>query len=250
MGFWPVVDDVLRNSDILLLVCDARLPEFSYHKELERKVKRLEKPLVVVFTKIDLVSRESKDLLRIKYPDAFCVSGTQNLGISRLRTHLHMMGKRMKIDKPVIGVVGYPNLGKSALINVLARRAKTLVADKPGTTRGVQWVDAGSLRILDTPGVIPYEDKGLKLALLGSKHPDDISDPDRVALSLIQMFQSKDRSILEKTYDLAIEPMSSAYSVLLAIGNKHGFLLKGGVVDEHRTAVKILRDWHKGKLKL
>ena len=163
MGFWPVVEGVIRKADIIVLVFDARMPELSRNKEVERKVRSFDKQIVHAFTKIDLMTPESLKEMRKEYPEAFFVSGTQNLGIGKLRTHLQILAKKTKIEHPRIGVVGYPNLGKSALINALARRARTLVANLPGTTRGVQWVRVGNLEILDSPGVIPYEDKSAKM---------------------------------------------------------------------------------------
>jgi ribosome biogenesis GTPase A len=248
MGFWPVVENVLMNSDIVLLVSDVRMPELSRNSELERKIEKHRKIGIQIFTKIDLVSKEFLDEKRKEYPRAFFISATKNRGVKELRRHLHITAKKMKLEKPRIGVVGYPNIGKSALINVLARRAKTLVADKPGTTRGTQWVDAGGLRILDSPGVVPYEDKGSKLVLIGSKSPDNFSDPEKAAFDIIRMLVGKNRSIIENRYKIKIEPLTDPGKILLAIGKKRGFLKKGGIVDETKTSIAIIRDWQKGKL--
>ncbi|MEK6928518.1 MAG: GTPase [Nanoarchaeota archaeon] len=249
MGFWPVVENVIKNSDIVLFIIDARMPELSRNIEIERKVKRMNKNVVYVFNKIDLLSGDSLNELKRNYKEGFFVSGTKNLGIGEIRKHLHILSKKMKIKYPRIGVVGYPNIGKSAIINALARRARTVVSAMPGTTKGVQWVNAGSLRILDSPGVIPYEDKASKLALFGSKAPDKMSNPDKAAIKILDIFIVKNRKALEEHYGIEVK-LDDTYKVFLDIGKKKGLLGKGGVVDEHRTAVFILREWHKGKLKL
>ncbi len=248
MGFWPVVENVLRNSDIVILVLDARMPELSRNSELERKVVELGKEYVSVFTKIDLISSKVLSELRKKYPNAFFVSGTRNIGIGALRKYLQITGKRIRIAEPRIGVVGYPNLGKSAIINALARRARAAIADMPGTTRGVQWIKVSNLMILDSPGVIPYEDKSSKLILLGSKHAQKTHQPGKVACDVIRMFIESNKSALEKHYKIEIKEGQEEYDILLDIGRKRGFLKRGGEVDETKTAIFIIQDWQKGKL--
>lgn len=248
MGYWPVVEDMMDSADILIVLMDARMPDMTRNSEIIRKILKKGKESVDVYTKMDLVSLENLKKLKEKFPHAFFVSGTKNLGVSDLRRHLQIMAKRMKIESPKVGVVGYPNLGKSALINALARRARAAVADMPNTTRGVQWVNAGGLRILDSPGVIPYEDKSTKLTLIGSKHPEKIGDPMHVALEIIRKFTSTDKTGLEKAYNVEIKQLTEPYDILLAIGRKRGFLKKGGEVEETKTAITIVKDWQKGKL--
>ncbi|MEK6825242.1 MAG: GTPase [Nanoarchaeota archaeon] len=249
MGFWGVVDDVIANADILVVVGDARMTELSRNSEIERKVKKHGKELVLAFTKKDLTSPLRLERARKEYPDAFFVSGTKNEGIAELRRHLQILAKRLKIEEPHIGVVGYPNIGKSALLNALARRARTLVADKPGTTRGVQWVNAGNLRILDTPGVIPYEDGSSKLVLLGSKHPDKIAEPDKIAYQIVTMAKQSPES-LKECYGIETVTLKDEQELVEEIGRKRGFLKRGGEVDEKKTCIQIIRDWQKGKLRL
>ena len=103
-----------------------------------------------------------------------------------------------------IGVVGYPNVGKSAIINVLARRARAPVSQKAGTTRGIQWIKVGGLLILDSPGVIPFYDGELDLGVMGAKNPEKIKDIEKIAWEIIKMFIEYDKSILENTYGIII----------------------------------------------
>lgn len=250
MGYWPVVEDMIVNADIIVLVGDARMPELSMNSELIRKVHKHGKELVIAFNKTDLVNKERLNELKNKYIGDFFVSGTKSVGINDLRRHLQILARRLKINEPKIGVVGYPNIGKSALINALARRARALIADMPGTTRGVQWIRAGGLRILDSPGVIPYEDKSSKLVLLGSKHPEKIEDPVKSALDVLEMFTSSNKLGLEERYRIKVEPLTESYEILIEIGRKRGYLKKGGEVDETKAAITIVKDWQKGKLVL
>ena len=248
MGYWPVVKKVVKDSDIILLIGDARLPEISQNKELEEMVSKYGKKLVLAFTKIDLVSEKYLDFIKEKYKDkeALFVSGTQNIGIAKLKEVLIITGKRMGIKEPKIGVVGYPNVGKSAVINALAKRASAKVASYAGTTRGIQWIRAGSLLVLDSPGVVPFEDNEAILGVLGAKNPEKLRNVEKVGLEIVKMFFNYDKRILEELYEIKIEDPDNA---LEEIGRKKGLLLKGGIADEKRAAMQILRDWQKGRLR-
>jgi hypothetical protein len=251
MGFWPIVEQVIRNSEVVLLIMDARMPELSRNRGIEEKVARYNKPLVHVFTKIDLASEEHMRELRAKNRNAFFVSGLKNINIGELRLELKMMAKKKGYERLRIGVVGYPNVGKSALINALARRARAKVAHYAGTTRGVQWVKIGTnLKVLDSPGVIPFEDKESSLGLLGSKDPEKIKNKERVAFEIIEMFlKANEKKKLEEHFKIK-SLGDDAYEIMTAIGKKRGFLKKGGEVEETKTAMSIIRDWQTGKLKI
>ena len=248
MGFWKIVEDVIKEVDIVVFVIDARMPELSLNPELERIASKFKKPILKVFTKKDLLSKEGIKNFRKKYPKELLVSGTKNENIYALKERLYIMSKRMNLEKPKIGIVGYPNVGKSALINALAKRARTRIADKPGTTRGVQWVRVGSLMILDTPGVIPYKDSSSKLVLIGSKSPEKIETPEKIAFEILKKILEKDKSIIENKYNIKVEENCSLEEILKSIGKKRGFLKKGGVVDETKTSISLIRDWQKGKI--
>ncbi len=247
--FWKDVETVIRKADIILMVIDSRLPKESINEEIKWRVERQGKKLVYVFNKIDLVGRKDLDELRKQYDDAFFVSGARNIGISGLKKGIFVITRRMGIELPHVGIVGYPNVGKSAIINALSHRAKAKVSSVAGTTRGVQWVKAGTLRIIDSPGVIPLGDKEQEIGVLGAKNPEMLRNPDSAALKVIQMFLEKDKRKLENYFGIKINDKSDE-EILEMIGKKRGFLIKGGNVDIDRTVIQILRDWQKGKLRL
>ena len=249
MGFWFIVEQVIREADITLFVLDARMPELSRNRQLEEIAARREKPLVMVFTKADLVSEHGIEVLREQYPEAFFVSGTKNIGLKALKTRLLIMGKRLGTDVPKIGVVGYPNVGKSAIINALAHRARARVSPKAGTTRGVQFVRAGSLKILDSPGVIPFEDKEERLGMIAAKNAEKLKNPEKVAIQIVELLLKEHRAVLEKYCGGKLES-EEPYDILLQIGKKRGFLKKGGNVDEMKVAITFVRDWQTGKIKI
>ena len=247
MGFWGIVRRVVMESDIVLLILDVRMPELSRNKELEDIIMRYNKELILVFTKVDMVSPSYLNFVRRKYPNASFVSGARNIGINELKTDLLILAKRMKIKDPRIGVVGYPNVGKSAIINAIAKRARAKVSAKAGTTRGIQWIRVGDMKILDSPGVIPIVDDEVKLGILGSKNPEKLKNPERVASAIIKLFLDYDRSVFENCYDIKISDLDLVFE---EIAKKKRFLLKGGIIDERRAALAIIKDWQDGKLRL
>src|SRR3989338_4913256 len=115
MTYWGIVKDIIRKADIVLAILDARIPELSRNEDLEGLVIRSKKKLFLVFNKIDLVSKEHLTFLRKRYQKAFFVSGPKNIGINKIKISILIAAKRDSIENPVVGVVGYPNVGKSAL---------------------------------------------------------------------------------------------------------------------------------------
>jgi ribosome biogenesis GTPase A len=249
MGYFDTVRHVVLKADIVLLIADARMPELAKNAELENLVRSMGKTLVVVFNKIDLVSFEDMAKLRARFKTAFFVSASKNIGISKLRTGLFIIAKQICIELPHRGVVGYPNTGKSALINVLARGSRTKVSSVAGTTKGVQWVRVGKFRVIDSPGVITYQENEERLGFIGAKNPEQMQNPESVACEIISHCLEKNKKALEKFYEIKIDK-EDLYDIMLMVGKKRGFLAKGGIVDEKRTAIAIVRDWQKGKLKV
>lgn len=251
MTYWEVVKNIVRKADIIISVLDARMPELSRNQDLEILAAKNNKKLFLALNKVDLVSNAHLSFLKRRYQQAFFVSGSKNIGISRLRTAILIAAKRDKIENPKVGVVGYPNVGKSAIINALAHRAKAIVSATAGTTRGVQIISARNLQILDSPGVFPYGDDEIKLGILAAKNPEQLKNPELVACRIIERVLESNRNAIEDFYHIKIdEEMPDSYEILLQIGQQRKFLLKGGVADEHRAAMQVVRDWQTGKLRI
>ncbi len=249
MGFWPVVLNVLRNSDVVLLVLDARMPGIAANSEIVSKVRKMDARLVYVFNKCDLIGEEDSARLRKNYPEGFLVSALKRRGIKSLKKDLDEMAENWKRESLRVGIVGYPNAGKSSLINVLVPGAGTKVKSISGTTRKTEWIRSGKIRIMDSPGVIPAGDDKISIGLTASKDPHKIRNPEKIALKIVEFLIDKDFGILERFYGIEVGD-ESIYEVFLAIGRKKGFLLKGGFVDEDRCAVKIIDDWQRGRIGL
>lgn len=250
MGFFQSVQRVVREADVILLVVDARMPEMSKNEEMEKIVARARKKMFIVFNKIDLIKSENVTKLRKTYPEALFVSSAKNLGFANLKSKLLILCKREGYNKIRVGVVGYPNVGKSSVINCLAHRARTLISSVAGTTKGSQFVRIGDkIKLIDSPGVIPMKDRETKLAIIAAKNPEKLSNPEYVAYQIIKLILNEDKKVLEDYYGIKIEDLDEG-TILLDIGKKKGFLKKGAIVDEIKTSISLIRDWQKGKLRL
>src|SRR3989344_5080210 len=246
MSFWASIGGILREADVVLLICDARMPELSRNRELEEKMSRYGRKMIIVYNKVDLVSNKDLNKLREENKEAFFVSGSKNQGIGKLRIYLNILGKKYKGKRIKVGIVGYPNVGKSSIINCLAFRARTATSSVAGTTKGPQFVKIGSrIKIIDSPGVIPPEDNESKLALISAKNPEKLKNPEKVALEVISMLLRKDKKILENYYKIKISNLSLE-EILWEIGKHKGMLKKKGIVDETKTAFAVIMDWQKG----
>ena len=248
MGFWPIVLNVLRNSDVILLLVDARMPEITRNSEIVEKAGKMkDKRLIFVFNKSDLVGRKDIDKLKKEYPNSFFISATKKIGVKKLKTTLENMAENWNRESLRIGLVGYPNIGKSTLINLLAPGARAKVSSMSGTTKKIQWIRTGKLRIMDSPGIIPFGDKKVQIGMTASKDPHKIKNPEKVALRIIEFLMKKDVKLLKKYYKATGKDENEIFE---DIGKKMGYLVKGGEVNENRIAIKVIDDWQKGRIKL
>ena len=252
-GYRMMVKDVIARADIVLEVIDARFPDETRNNDAEREVVRSKKPLILVLNKCDLVSRDilerTKSRLSKIAPTVF-VSCKDRLGTTML-LHCILQHTDIRGRDILVGVIGYPNTGKSTVINILAGRHKAGTSSISGHTRGVQLVRAGShIMLLDTPGVIPIDEwDECVQGLLSVKDPTNLKDPVDVAMKIIERFFAENRSALESFYHVKFEGLDSCDALEL-IGRKLNFLRKKGEVDETRAAVRVVNDWQKGMLRL
>lgn len=272
--YWQQIEEIIQESDIILYVLDARLVQESRNTQIEELLKKVKKPIIYVLNKADLTNRKNLELqidqLKQEGKEAVYVSvkdkqSIRNLlvriklafekyGKSRFSGHHHSSAQEKKYRPAkadmVVGVIGYPNTGKSSLINSLSFKKKAKVASKAGTTHGVHWIGDSRVKFIDTPGVIPLENSDeTRLGLIGSRDPEKMKDKDIVASRIIDIILKKDKSILEKAYNIEIKA-EEAYEILTEIGRAKGLLIKHDEVDEDRTSVMIIRDWQSGKIRV
>ena len=258
VSYKALVRDVVKNSDIILEVVDARFPDETRNLDVERNVIRSKKPLIIVLNKCDLVSKKNIEIAKKRFseiaPTVF-VSSKDKSGTTMLRYKILEIANVERGRDVMVGTVGYPNTGKSSVINAVVGSKKASTSSISGHTRGVQHVKAGSrIKFIDTPGVIPFGDDDEYIqGILSVKDSTHLSDPIGVALKIIEKICTENKTALESFYNVAIEgeeekANQNSYDILERIGMKCNFLKKKGAVDEERTAVRIINDWQKGKL--
>jgi len=278
--YWDLINEIVRESDIILEVLDARFPELSRNIQAEEIIDKFKRPCIIVLNKADLVDRKEleKSILKLQKEFEYSRDKTQIVYVSTkhittiktLLAHIRILfgknGKRpefsgITIKRPfreakgdiIVGVIGYPNVGKSSIINSLSFKKKAKVSKKAGTTHGIHWIKASEeIRLIDTPGVIPlnYETE-VKLGLIAARSPEKIKEPDLVAERVIEMFiQNKKLRDLEDFYKIKFQEKDNSSIILREISIKKNHLKKGGEPDEERTSTMIIKDWQQGKLRL
>lgn len=251
----------LNLVDLVVEVIDARIPMSSRNPDLDELLG--EKERIIVLNKVDLANTKVTD----KWNDYFSsdnkvvrINSLSGQGIKQLLSIMGDLGKdinksitekgRNKRDIRIM-IIGIPNVGKSALINVLAGSNITKTGNKPGVTRGRQWISVGNkIQLLDTPGILwpkfDDEDVGYRLALTGAIR-NEVFDEEVAAYKLIEYTLNIDRIILEKAYNIEIND-EIPYDILPLIGKKTGCLMSGGKIDRSRTASKLIKSFRNGKL--
>ncbi len=238
--FWSKVKDALEEVNVVVEVLDARFPFETRNKQLEKMVERKGKVLIRVLSKADLVP---KDFLNknAKKLDAIPISVRKRMGKVQLIKRI----KRSVPGEVRVLIVGYPNVGKSSLINYLKGKKSAKVSPRPGYTKGVQWIRVGKVMFYDTPGVLPPQTYK-RMILLGAVDPSYFEDPIPAAAVVIKKIAEVNPRALEKygQYDGDVD------SFLESVAKKYNYKLKGNKYDLNRAARKILDDWIKGKIKV
>jgi len=239
-SYWNIVNKVIKESDVVLEVLDARLIDETRNKEIEEKIRDQGKKLIHVVNKIDLVDKKDINLKTLTNP--IFISSKERLGTTILKNKILSVGGKKQI---IVGVLGYPNTGKSSVINAVAGAKKARTSSTSGFTRGIQKIKASKrIILLDTPGVFPFEEKDVvKHALIGSKNAQDIKDPDLVAIELMKILKGK----VEKHYK--VEVSNDYERTLEKIALKMNRLRKGGVPDVESISRTIIMDWQRGKIR-
>ncbi|MFZ2497571.1 MAG: GTPase [Methanosarcina sp.] len=250
-GYRILVKDVIKKADVLLEVIDARFPDETRNNEVEREIVRLKKPFIIVINKCDLVSKEKLEKAKTrlsKIAPTIFISSKDRSGTTMLR-HQILASACIKGRDILVGTLGYPNVGKSSVINGVTGRHRAGTSPISGYTKGVQNVDAGSrIMFIDTPGVIPFDEKDEYIqGLLGIKDATHLKDHIGVALKIIEKIRAENKDALESFYHVTIENENS-YDVIKLIGKQCNFVQKKGEVDETRTATRIINDWQNGLL--
>ncbi len=247
-----IVDIVIENSDILLEVLDARFIERTRQKELEEKIASLGKKIIYVINKSDIADlKKIHNEIELEDIRPFVLfSAKARRGTVTLRRLVKKEAKKIKKDDVNVGIIGYPNTGKSSLANILSGKSSAKVSSESGYTKSFQKIRlAKGLYLIDTPGII-LEDENPLLSVNQAKHSkigavmwDKTKNPGIVVGSIMSEYPE----MLEKYYQVAAG--GDPEELIEKVGRKMNYLRKGNTVDEEKTAKKILRDWQEGKIK-
>lgn len=258
-----VIQESIKLVDLVIEVRDARIPRSSTNPEFVALCKN--KQRLILLNKKDLadplMTRRWVDFFKSQGMWVEAVNCLDMSDINRLRKSIiQFAGERRRIVyqqkgiyKPTRAmVVGIPNVGKSTVINGLAKSAKARVGDKPGVTRGKQWIRVHPyVEFLDTPGLLwpRAEDQTamLHLAYIGSIS-DDVIDMVEVAVSFIDTLRGLYPQAIQKRYGINDIESMDGYSVLEAICLNQKWIRDGGNPDVDRGARQLLQDYRSGRL--
>lgn len=258
-----LMEENLKLVDAVVEVLDARIPYSSQNPEIQRIVG--DKPKIVALNRADMADPQitkrwasyfSNKGWRVVITDCRSGQGVNSV-LTAARDVLSDLLKR-RADKGAINysvrlmIVGVPNVGKSSLINRLAGSKKAKVEDRPGVTRGKQWVPLSKdAELLDMPGVLwpKFEDPevGEKLAFTGAVK-DDVMDLEALAARFLIKLRDITPSVLADTLKLKLSGTEEGWEILEALGRRRGMLIPGGEVDTERAAIRILDEFRGGKL--
>ena len=254
-----LLGDKLKLINVAVIVVDARAPLSTFNPELKNIL--ADKACMIVLNKCDLADDAQTKLwveyYQKEYGSALAFSATQfkkGVLMSAINNAAAPIIKRYKdkgMNKTIrVLVSGIPNVGKSAIINRLAGRKGAKEGNKPGVTRGLQWIRlSDQLELMDSPGLlwpkIGSEDTAIKIALTGCIK-QEIMDLGELSLKLIDILNRLAPNAIANRY--GVERNENALAVLESICKKRGFLLKQGEYDFERGAKTLLDEFKGGRL--
>lgn len=257
-----LLKEQLKLVDVILELLDARVPLSSKNPLIDDIVG--DKPRVTIFNKADLadanITKKWIQYYNAQELKAIAVDTISGTGLREITVAaedavkdkmdaLKAKGRRARAIRVMI--VGIPNVGKSSILNRLAGRKSAKTGDRPGVTKGKQWIRLrGNIELLDTPGILwpKFEDQevALNLAFTGAIR-DEIMDIETLALRLVERLWQKDYKKLIARYKLS-EDSNRAIDIMDEIARNRGCIISGGEIDYSRVANMILDEFRGGKI--
>ena len=257
------MENDVKLVDLVAEVVDARIPISSRNPDIDAMVG--DRPRLIIFNRADQADpaiterwvawfmQRRCDVLETDAKSGRGVGQFSSAAKQVLKDKLEAWKAKGQIGRPIRAmVVGVPNVGKSTFINKVAKRKSAKASDRPGVTRGKQWVsvDAG-LELLDTPGILwpKFEDEttGLHLAFTGAVK-DEITDVEGLACALLELLRNRYPKALEVRYKLTDVDGLQGWELLEQCARKRGMLVSGGEVNTERMANVLLDEFRGGKL--
>lgn len=250
--------------DAVVQLLDARIPKASMNPELQEVYGN--KPRLYVLNKSDLAD-DAVTAQWISYLNSreewscVAINSKQKGAAAKVRTAVEQAladlleqrrEKGISGAKTRLMITGIPNVGKSTFINNWAGAVRAKAADKPGVTRGEQWISAGKYELLDMPGVLwkQFENKNIavNLALIGSI-PDRLLNTEEIAAGLLDQLAGHYKGRLQERFKLSEEMMEGdGWEILENVARKRGMLISGGEADLERASIMVLDEFRAGKL--
>ena len=248
---WKVVREVIDEADVVVEVVDARDPIGTRNRKLERLAQESGKPLLIVMNKADLVPKEwAEEYKRKSEVPVVFISARERRGTGILRREIKKLARPLieEQEKVKVALIGYPNVGKSTIINTLKGKKAVKTAPIPGYTKGKHLIRLSKrIWLLDSPGVVPIDDFD-ELVIKGGFPADKIDEPVKPALKLIsRILETRKEALTER---FGIEDFESEEEILRKIGERRGLIEPGGGVNLEETARWFLREWQTGRFTL
>lgn len=256
-----MMQENIKLIDLIIELVDARIPLSSRNPDIDELGKN--KARLILLNKADLAEDKQNDewieYFKEKGYFAVKVNSKKGGGIKSIQSVIQEAcrekterdRKRGILNRPVRAmVVGIPNVGKSTFINALAGKACARTGNKPGVTKGKQWIRLNkNVELLDTPGILwpKFEDQevGLKLAFIGSIK-DEILQTEELAAELVRFMCGAYPGVLEEKYE--IPPVTDRYDCLRDIARSRHCLVRGNDLDTEKAAAILLDDFRGGRL--
>ena len=252
----------LKQVDAVCEIVDARIPMSSRNPDIDSICGT--KPRIIVLNRMDLAdpaaTKKWREYFRSKGMAVIATDCKSRQGIHDFTPAARAAcAEKLERDaargmnRPLrVMVVGIPNVGKSTLINQISGRKGAKAENRPGVTRGKQWVTVDSgLQLLDTPGILwpKFEDPqvGMMLAFTGAVK-EGVIDLEELACRLMELLQKYYPQVLQERYKVEAQPGTPGYELLELAGRKRGFLLRGGEVHTERMAKVLMDEFRSGKL--
>ena len=256
-----MMQEDIKLIDLVIELVDARIPMSSRNPDIDELGKN--KARLILLNKSDLAEDKQNDAWAVYFKEkgysVVKVNSKKGGGIKSIhgviqeacKEKIERDRKRGILNRPVRAmVVGIPNVGKSTFINALAGKACAKTGNKPGVTKGKQWIRLNkNVELLDTPGILwpKFEDQtvGLRLAFIGSIK-DEILNTEELAAEMIRFMKTYYRGVLAEKY--AIIESDDPYQCLADIAKSRHCLLRGNELDMAKAAILLVDDFRSGKL--
>ena len=252
----------LKQVDAVCEIVDARIPMSSRNPDIDAICGG--KPRIIVLNRMDLAdpaaTRRWKEYFKSRGMAVIATDCKTRQGIADFTPAARAAcAEKLQRDaargmnRPLrVMVVGIPNVGKSTLINQISGRKGAKAENRPGVTRGKQWVTVDSgLQLLDTPGILwpKFEDPevGMMLAYTGAVK-EGVIDLEELACRLLELLLKYYPHVLAERYQVEAEPGTPGYELLEMAGRKRGYLLRGAEVHTERMAKVLMDEFRSGKL--